>query len=480
MTKVSFELNFKTDELKHLSLPIEIRKPNMVLVMRTDASESVDVPPGMYFVNLKMPAGQESWSEVKVVEGQDNTVQLGPDAEDQPPSGSSEVQHYFTVPNFVQPQTESFFGSWTASGAFGAIIGAGMGAREWAIADSNIIGGILGGVVGAAAGIGLAFYWNKIVPSVNPNWTGVNPGWTSPVLKRVPGSLWKESTEARLRKFSGNVLSVNYSPDEEWTPSAAAATGNVTKIVIQGDNRGQILQLLQAGEPPLNVVLPTWAENSCQVFLTKLPRGKYSMDVYLKNTSADLLLCYWERGLWQLAAGVANSAAISAKELLYQKQQHPIAAAVGAYALLRLGELERLHDWAENLKNWFDWLPDGVAIRGEQLARLGKHEEALRVFCELPGRGLPYFSDGLSYTVDRLRLYLSFGEKHFKAEDLKQAASVLALLDPFVAFADFRTPLLTYTGLDPGKPDAEPVCKNLASYGGLELAKPDTWSKRSE
>jgi hypothetical protein len=471
MTRVRFELNFTTDELKHLSLPIEIRKPNMVLVKRAHASESVDVPPGTYYVNLKMPAGQEAWSEVKVVEGHDHTVQLGPDAEDRPPSGSSEVQHYFTSRDFVRPQQASLSTALLV-GMMGATIGAvlvGVGGQQ-TLFDPTVFKAILGVTMGAAVGGGLAFYWNKVGQHSNPG---------APVmgLKLASGSFWKESTAARLRKFSGNVLSVNYSPDDAWTPFSSEATGNVTKIVIEGDNACQVLQLLQPGAPAVNVVLPTWAENSCQVFLTKLTDGKYSMEVYLKNTSADLLLRYWEQGMWQLAAGVANSTAISAEELLNQKRRHPIAAAVGAYALLRLGELERLHDWTENLKNWFDWLPDGLAIRGEHLARLGKHEEALRVFCELPMRGLPCFSDGLSYTVDRLRLYLSFGEEHFKAEDLKQAASVLALLDPFVAFANFRKPLLTYTGLDPAKPDAELVGKDLASVGGLDLSKSASWSK---
>ena len=80
MTGVEFELTFKTDVLKQLDLPVEIRKPNMVLVKSVLASDKVDLEPGTYYVGIKMPAGQESWSEVTV--GNDagyQKIRLGPD-----------------------------------------------------------------------------------------------------------------------------------------------------------------------------------------------------------------------------------------------------------------------------------------------------------------------------------------------------------------------------------------------------------------
>src|SRR2546423_15128052 len=99
---------------------------------------------------------------------------------------------------------------------------------------------------------------------------------------------------------------------------------------------------------------------------------------------------------------MSTSPELDAEELLEDKQQDPIAAAVGGYALLRFSALERLHDWTANLHSWFEWLPDGAAIRGEHLARMGQHDEALDAFLTLPSRGLPLFSDGLAYAVNRL------------------------------------------------------------------------------
>jgi hypothetical protein len=136
---------------------------------------------------------------------------------------------------------------------------------------------------------------------------------------------------------------------------------------------------------------------------------------------------------------------------------------------LRFGKLDYLHEWTANLKDWFTWLPDGTAIRGEHLARLGRHDEALDVFIELAARGLPLFSDGLSYVIDRLRFYNTLGEKEFKADRLAQAKQLLENLQRFVPYVDFRKPILTYTGIDPSHPDGEALGDFLPATGGLEV-----------
>ena len=103
-------------------------------------------------------------------------------------------------------------------------------------------------------------------------------------------------------------------------------------------------------------------------------------DLYRKIISAQRrVLRYYERGMVLQVENLAgkDSPAVVSEDLLYGKVADPIAACVGAYTLLRLGELDRLHEWTENLKNWFDWLPDGLAIRAEHLARRGQHAQAL-------------------------------------------------------------------------------------------------------
>ena len=466
MAILSFELNFKSNALKNLDLPIEIRKPNMVLVKRASASQTVDIDPGTYYINVKMPAGQESWSKVEV-EGASQRVLLTPDLNDEPDKESevymrgslagidrnaildlSEVQHYFT-PRYIPPPAKRF--------------------SYVALAIAGVVGGIIG--AGVAYGLTENDIWLKLIASAVVG-AILLPALLSKAVRPGYDLVKQKSVRARLRKFNGNVLQGTCSIDKGWKPCIKKTSDLNLQLAIKGENQGQVIQLLQSGVPAVNVMLPAWVENECNVVLTKLPDGRYSMDIHLQNTDADLLLRYWEQGLWQRAAGVADSTAISAETLLNGKRRHPIAAAVGAYALLRLSELDRLHDWTENLMKWFEWLPDGLAIRGEHLARLGRHKEALRVLCEMPKRGLPYFSDGLSYAIDRLRLYLSADGESLKSENLDKARHTLALLEHFAAVTDFRKPLLTYTGIDPAKPDANSLGWNLSSYEGVDLLKP--------
>src|SRR5262249_11698113 len=108
---------------------------------------------------------------------------------------------------------------------------------------------------------------------------------------------------------------------------------------------------------------------------------------------------------------------------LQEKNSDPVAAAIGAYALLRLGELDRLHDWTANLFDWFPWLADAAAIRGEHLARLGRHEEALDALRTMRGRGLPLFGRGLGYALARLQTYAALSPDTLGAARHAQAAA---------------------------------------------------------
>ena len=106
-----------------------------------------------------------------------------------------------------------------------------------------------------------------------------------------------------------------------------------------------------------------------------------------------------------MASGQLEEAAVpeAAEAMLYRKLQHPFGAALSGYALLRLKELDRLHQWPENLASWFDWLPDAHIILGEQHLRDGRMAEAFASFVRALERGLPVFTDGFSIVEARLR-----------------------------------------------------------------------------
>jgi len=90
-----------------------------------------------------------------------------------------------------------------------------------------------------------------------------------------------------------------------------------------------------------------------------------------------------------------------------------VAAALGGYALLRAGQLDRLHHWPRNLADWFPWLPDGAVIAGEEAALEGDHTLAIKYVCDAGGRGLPVFGAGLSLLASRLREYSAAPETAF-------------------------------------------------------------------
>jgi hypothetical protein len=222
------------------------------------------------------------------------------------------------------------------------------------------------------------------------------------------------------------------------------------------------VQLVESGQPVKNYAIPVEPGHNCE--LTILRSGStLDIDITLDNEDADLLLRYSGRNMLQEAAQVAESPGVLAEDLLYGKIQSPIGAAVGAYVLLRLGELERLHDWTQNLCDWFPWLPDGAIIRAEQLARKGEHPSALKLLLQLAERGLPLFSSGLSYALNRLRQYRPRMGDQLPAEGSDVADALISQLGMYGTFTDFTRPILTFAGIDP----LEPQRKTATRWGSL-------------
>ncbi|MFN8468414.1 MAG: hypothetical protein U0X20_22845 [Caldilineaceae bacterium] len=289
-------------------------------------------------------------------------------------------------------------------------------------------------------------------------------------------SLGPSEDTATLRILAGNPLAGDRlvgqltmgDPGTLLAPQPPPERGIARFVCWSGT--GRFVQLLQRGQPPLNLALPISPDVGCTLDIVRQLTGPLAPELHLPNVGADSTLRYYERGLLDQVRTAIG--AISFERLLQQKMADPIAAAVGAYMLLRLGELDRLHDWTRNLANMFPWLPDGLALWGEHQARLGRHAEALTSFLQLPDRGLPIFSDGLSYTVDRLRLYSRFPIAGQPPESAGRAPDLLARLQQFADSVDFRKPILTFTGLDPSRPDDElldPSAPASSELDGLDV-----------
>jgi len=278
-----------------------------------------------------------------------------------------------------------------------------------------------------------------------------------------------DEVSAKLRLFKGNPLTgviAQVDGDTGLQPLPAQVRG-VARFEYSAEPGG-FVQLLQPHMPPINVALPVSPPRGCQIIVTRPADGGLTIGAQLENVEANVILRYYEQALLEQAA--ITTSAESFEELLAGKVSDPTAAAVGAYTLLRFGELTRLHDWTRNLWRWFEWLPDGIPIWAEHLARNGEHQRALEILLDLPSRGLPFFSDGLSYAMNRLRLYTSLDAKHFPNLDRTKAVALLEQLQTFATVVDFRKPILTLTGLDLNRPDDDPFEENIDYQEGVDIA----------
>lgn len=145
---------------------------------------------------------------------------------------------------------------------------------------------------------------------------------------------------------------------------------------------------------------------------------------------------------------------MKARGLLAEKISDPIAAAAGAVALLAVDQAEQVHGWLEHLAAMFPWLPDGACLAAESAARHGDHAAAVAHLLRLETRGIPLFSDSLSYALDRLGRYER--DRGTPPADRTLLQSLRRRLQPYAAFRVAGRPLTTFRGLTPDAPTDEP------------------------
>jgi hypothetical protein len=219
-----------------------------------------------------------------------------------------------------------------------------------------------------------------------------------------------------------------------------SATSQGAEVDVRASGEGILFaQVARANEVPLNVALPIYgptSSQSCRLTLGE-SAGALTADVSLPdNPRLDAVARYLHSGHVVQAAGVIQNA----ESLLQQKMADPFGATLGGYALLRSGQLDRLHHWPRNLADFFPWLPDGAVIAGEEAALEGDHATAIGYVCEAARRGLPVFAPGFSLLAARLREYAgapadAFGENGGLVAETGQHLEQALRVMPFVDFA---------------------------------------------
>lgn len=395
-------------------VPVAIHKRNLTVVKRCLSSDTVELPPGAYYVTAQMPAGQLLSGEVEVSQDALSTAELRPEDEHaESPDAQQAHQHFTSKPRAVPRSKESS-----------------PAAKPLALNSVFLVRGV--------SDLPKHFLTRFGTPDASPHPSFALRLWELPPFGVAPQPL-------RL------------------SPLTTERGQNYLELTVPAQDRPCLVQLIQPEVKPFIVALPMLGTQGCHLMVRRTSAGGYDLDARPEKAEIDLLLRYAQRG--EREEALQTERGVDAEAHLLRKRGDPVAAAVGAYALLRFGELDRLHDWTHNLFNYFEDFPDGAAIYGEHLARLGKHREALQAFRALKERGLPIFSEGLTYAVTRLERYLRYASNpKSKGQSLgefpkDEVAWLRGRLESYAAHTDFERPLTTFFAMDPAKPgdmDAPP------------------------
>jgi hypothetical protein len=143
-------------------------------------------------------------------------------------------------------------------------------------------------------------------------------------------------------------------------------------------------------------------------------RSIASIEASLARDNAGLLgnaYRLWERYRTVSALDAAQSADMTVlEEVLRAKLESPLAATIAAIVLLRAGRDDLLHDWLQNLSNWFPNNPDGPVLEAERLIRQARRGASVLRAAHwiklLTNRGLPRTAETISFLTTQLELLL--------------------------------------------------------------------------
>ena len=220
------------------------------------------------------------------------------------------------------------------------------------------------------------------------------------------------------------------------------------------NNQLHFLQVEGSSTQPLLVSLPPGHQIQCLVKLAAGPeKVVHPLDITVatQNTTAETLLSLITSGRMDNAKTFFSQAEW-AEGLLFDKMLDPVSAAIGGYFLLKVGDLEKMHNWPNNLAEWMPWLPDGAIIHAWQMIRSGneKMETIDKIKARLVSaadRGIPVYTEGLKLLYEGLNLlWYQFGRGDKKVEN------AMAKIKRYMEFADMSQETVTFIGESPDQP----------------------------
>lgn len=228
-------------------------------------------------------------------------------------------------------------------------------------------------------------------------------------------------------------------------------------FVLDIDQSMQVLQVGGGGIPWICVCLPPSPRLRCLIKPSEGPvDAVHPLDITVstENWKAESLLALLTSGSINRAKSLMKIE--QAERLLYDKVADPAAAAIGGYYLLKMSALEQMHDWANNLANWFQWMPDGAIIHAWQLLKKADSKQEVvdkkvrERFLQAIQRGIPIYTEGLRLLYDGLKL-LSYSSSDSDAMD-NAIKDALKHMQAYVQAVDWSQETTTFIAVSPDQP----------------------------
>jgi len=275
--------------------------------------------------------------------------------------------------------------------------------------------------------------------------------------KMVSGKIWKYNNGSWLPELF-----------PEFMNQIVRNDGNTFSFqTMQGLS---LLEISGEGMPNLYVSLPPDNRLNCLVKVAESDDEEiHPIDVTVStdHQKAETLLTLLTNGELREAKLLSN--AHEAEKLLLQKMVNPVTAAIGGYFLLKINELGRLHNWANNLANWFPWLPDGLIIHATQL--LSKNDKTQVDLDLIRSRllqaawnGLPVYTEGLRLLLKGLTQLWYYSEQ--KDNEIKNAYDRIS---DYVEASDFSQETTTFIGISPSQPGRVQQSKTIVKNSALTI-----------
>lgn len=133
------------------------------------------------------------------------------------------------------------------------------------------------------------------------------------------------------------------------------------------------------------------------------------------------------------------------ERLISDKERNPLAACAVAYvglAIMSVSDQPRWGPWLENVKNWFEWLPDGAVVYAAYRIKTAKNradlDAALAALKEAYRRGIPFYAAGIQHLTQGL---YTFSAKDKDANAMHKKVRQIALcIDANQAFSVITVP----------------------------------------